>query len=205
MHPLASGLNLPYFSSWKKKNLERMLLAYKHMCNSLFPLVFALNPLKIRLMRKTTGIRQGLMDGGLPPRPDGELRYSHTFPATSEAKNAALDQSLEILAKAGVEGGWLRLVLDEALTNAVMHGSKFNEQLMVQIQVFVSATDWYAVIADQGPGFKEEDLPDPQAEENLLEESGRGVILMRNYMDVVRFYKSGSITFLKRSLTRKDA
>jgi serine/threonine-protein kinase RsbW len=44
-------------------------------------------------------------------------------------------------------------------------------------------------IADQGEGFQLSDLPDPLAEENLLRHSGRGVFLIRAFMDDVQFRK----------------
>jgi len=56
------------------------------------------------------------------------------------------------------------------------------------------------VIADDGPGFDPSDLPDPTAEQNLERLSGRGVLLMRTFMDEVTFNESGNVvTLVKRA------
>ena len=47
-------------------------------------------------------------------------------------------------------------------------------------------------IADQGPGFDPQDVPDPTADENLEKPGGRGVMLMRAYMDKVTFNRRGN-------------
>jgi CheY-like chemotaxis protein/anti-sigma regulatory factor (Ser/Thr protein kinase) len=55
-------------------------------------------------------------------------------------------------------------------------------------------------IADEGPGFDPTSLPDPTAPENLLNTSGRGVMLMRTFMDFVRFNERGNqITMVKNA------
>ena len=54
-------------------------------------------------------------------------------------------------------------------------------------------------IRDEGPGFGPDALPDPFAEESLTRPSGRGLTLIRSFMDVVRFNDQGNeITLFKR-------
>lgn len=56
------------------------------------------------------------------------------------------------------------------------------------------------VIADEGPGFDPSDLPDPRSEQNLERLSGRGVLLMRTFMDEVTFNERGNVvTMVKRN------
>ena len=56
------------------------------------------------------------------------------------------------------------------------------------------------IIADDGPGFDPAQLPDPTAEQNLERLSGRGVLLMRTFMDEVTFNEAGNIvTLVKRA------
>ena len=71
--------------------------------------------------------------------------------------------------------------------------------------------DMIVTIADQGSGFVPDEI-DPLAPENLLKDSGRGIFLMRAFMDEVRFGKSNSgteITLIKRlqgnDLDRQEA
>jgi len=55
------------------------------------------------------------------------------------------------------------------------------------------------VIRDQGPGFDPTSLPDPTAPENLEKVSGRGLLLMRTFMDEVHFNEVGNeVVLIKR-------
>jgi anti-sigma regulatory factor (Ser/Thr protein kinase) len=63
----------------------------------------------------------------------------------------------------------------------------------------VTPTSGKFVIRDQGPGFDPAQLPDPTDPENLERVSGRGLLLMRTFMDEVTFNKSGNqVTMVKR-------
>ncbi len=55
-----------------------------------------------------------------------------------------------------------------------------------------SPQDVEFTIQDEGPGFKHFSLPDPTAPENLLRASGRGVMLIRTFMDVVKYNGKGN-------------
>ncbi|MCC6254340.1 MAG: ATP-binding protein, partial [Ignavibacteriaceae bacterium] len=77
----------------------------------------------------------------------------------------------------------LLLAVTEATTNAIIHGNKNNKLKMVRISVFVEGKDISIVIKDEGKGFDPSIIPDPTDPENLLKDSGRGLYLMRVYMD----------------------
>jgi serine/threonine-protein kinase RsbW len=71
----------------------------------------------------------------------------------------------------------------ECMVTAVVHGNRYNAHKKVHLAVF-SAPDHIAVtVGDEGPGFDLSSLPDPLAEENLLRQSGRGILLIRAFMD----------------------
>jgi anti-sigma regulatory factor (Ser/Thr protein kinase) len=54
------------------------------------------------------------------------------------------------------------------------------------------------MIVDEGPGFNPDSLPDPTNAENILNVSGRGVMLMRTFMDEVVFNDKGNqVTMMK--------
>jgi len=157
-------------------------------------------------MRKKSGRRTNLVQPGEPPEPPGRRIFEFEFPAATEAKN----ETLEALLKALEDSGALaqeadlfpaRLCLDEALINAVMHGSQYDSAKQVRVRAYSDGASWSVVIEDQGPGFKEEDLPDPDADENLLEESGRGVLLMRRFMGKLAYYRGGACVVMSRALT----
>ncbi len=77
----------------------------------------------------------------------------------------------------------LLLAVTEATTNAIIHGNKNNKLKMVRIYVFVDGQTVTIKIKDEGKGFDPSIVPDPTDPENLLKDSGRGLYLMRVYMD----------------------
>jgi len=77
------------------------------------------------------------------------------------------------------------MAVREAITNAVVHGNRQDENKTVDI-VLKSSPDAVEIsVHDQGPGFNPEDVPDPTATENILKTSGRGIFFMRTFMDEV--------------------
>ncbi|HEY3319050.1 MAG TPA: ATP-binding protein [Planctomycetota bacterium] len=148
-------------------------------------------------MRKKLGRSTNLVRPQAPPLPAGNLIFERTFAATSEAKIETLEALLAALLSAGALSGEsaelrFRLCLDEALVNAVMHGNRYDAAKSVRVRAFIDPKSWSVLVEDEGAGFREEDLPDPQAAENLLEESGRGVHLIRSMMDEVSYWSGGA-------------
>lgn len=118
----------------------------------------------------------------------------------------------------------LGVALDEALTNAMWHGnlecsSKLREgdgrefdalltkrrqeppycHRRVAVQTTFSHTEATIVIRDEGPGFDVSQVPDPTNPENLVKASGRGLLLIRTFMDEVFHNAAGNqITMIKR-------
>lgn len=77
----------------------------------------------------------------------------------------------------------LLLAVTEATTNAIIHGNKNNKLKLVRIFVYVDGSTVTIKIKDEGKGFDPSIVPDPTDPENLLKDSGRGLYLMRVYMD----------------------
>ncbi|MGH7171747.1 MAG: ATP-binding protein, partial [Gemmataceae bacterium] len=88
--------------------------------------------------------------------------------------------------------------LEEALVNAIKHGHKFDPSKEVQLRYYLTAECLLAEIEDQGCGFKPEDVPNPFAPENLERPSGRGLLLMQNYMTWVRYNDAGNCVTMCR-------
>jgi CheY-like chemotaxis protein len=127
----------------------------------------------------------------------------------------------------GDEGDAMQVgvALQEALTNAMHHGNLevdsklrdpdlgvYHEAIRkramvppyrdrrVYVTVSYSRTEAAFVIRDEGPGFDPTGLPDPRDPANLARVSGRGVLLMRAFMDEVRFNERGNeVTLVKRA------
>ena len=113
-----------------------------------------------------------------------ELRLPSRLEAVSEGANAVA----EFLNRAGVgeEAAFgIDMAVREGIANAVIHGNKLDEEKLVTITVARSADSLEITVRDQGQGFNSETISDPTAEENILKTSGRGIFLMRNFMDEV--------------------
>ena len=93
----------------------------------------------------------------------------------------------------------IRLALEEALSNAIKHGNGLDPAKTVTVKFTVSADELKIVITDQGRGFNPEGVPDPTTDEHLEEPNGRGIMLMRAYMDEVNYNPRGNeVRMVKR-------
>ena len=94
------------------------------------------------------------------------------------------------------------LALREAVINAIVHGNRRDRTLKVQVILSSRGCEFRARVLDQGRGFDPTAGPDPTAQENLLNTSGRGLLLMRAFVDDVQFrHREGrgtEITLTKR-------
>jgi serine/threonine-protein kinase RsbW len=77
----------------------------------------------------------------------------------------------------------LGMAVREAMVNAVVHGNRYNLKKKVHLNLQHSVDSISVVITDEGEGFERTTLPDPLAEENLLRQSGRGLLLMEAFVD----------------------
>ena len=92
----------------------------------------------------------------------------------------------------------IRLSLDEALANAIRHGSNDDESKTIELDYALTDEEFQVSVRDQGDGFDPDVIPDPRLDENLNRPCGRGVMLMRAYMTKVSFNDQGNcVTMVK--------
>jgi serine/threonine-protein kinase RsbW len=94
----------------------------------------------------------------------------------------------EFLSRSGISDDaafGIDMAVREAVTNAVIHGNREDENKTVDVTLKSSPEAVEISVHDQGPGFNPEDVPDPTAAENILKASGRGIFFMRTFMDEV--------------------
>ena len=84
---------------------------------------------------------------------------------------------------------WIALSIREAVNNAILYGNKQDPSKTVEIEMEAGEEGGTAMIRiwDEGEGFDIGNLPDPTKEENLLRPHGRGIFLIRQFVDDVRF------------------
>jgi serine/threonine-protein kinase RsbW len=120
----------------------------------------------------------------------------------------SVDQAEELTAAAAERAGFqeedlmkIGMAIREAMVNAVVHGNRYNQNKHVRFSLSVTPERFTITITDEGGGFDFAHIPDPLAPENLLRTSGRGIFLMRSFMDAVdlRHLESGGteVTLVK--------
>jgi serine/threonine-protein kinase RsbW len=85
----------------------------------------------------------------------------------------------------------IKLAIEEALVNAIKHGNQLDRAKTVRVAFRVERDRFDVQITDEGPGFDPGDVPDPTAPENLERPCGRGLLLMRYYMNEVSYADRG--------------
>lgn len=86
----------------------------------------------------------------------------------------------------------VHLAMEEAVMNAIKHGNSQQNDKFVSVVFKTSDDELFVCITDEGEGFDPDNLPDPTTDENLEIPSGRGVMLMRSFMDSVRYNRAGN-------------
>ncbi len=125
------------------------------------------------------------------------------FPSTISLMHCILDYLMKRVEKVGVvnaENSNLFIALDEAFVNAIKHGNKFDADKIVRVSAEVSAKEARFTVEDEGEGFDINSIPDPTDPENLFKASGRGVLIIHNVMDEVKYNERGNrLTMVKKS------
>lgn len=86
----------------------------------------------------------------------------------------------------------VHLALEEAFLNGIKHGNKLDPAKEIKVDFLVAGDRVEICLTDEGSGFCPSSVPDPRCGENLYKTAGRGVFLMRCYMDVVKFNDRGN-------------
>ncbi len=102
----------------------------------------------------------------------------------------------------------IAMAVREATVNAVIHGNAYDREKQVTASFEATDDDLVIRITDQGIGFNEQAIPDPLSPENILRGSGRGVFLMRAFMDEVHFRQLSpgtELTLIKHRVPEQSA
>ena len=91
----------------------------------------------------------------------------------------------------------VRLALEEAVANAIKHGNKMDPTKTVTIRYLIGNADVRIEVSDEGTGFDTARVPDPTQPDRLELPHGRGVMLMRAYMDKVEYNEKGNTVRMK--------
>src|ERR1700730_8056598 len=123
-----------------------------------------------------------------------DLKLSVTLAADRDAVDPVVRSVMNVVRETKCAPGHeddIELALTEALANAVVHGARNDPSKIVECDV---ACDQHQgmliVVRDPGPGFDPANVPDPCQGENIYSHHGRGIFLINQLMDEVRFHKN---------------
>lgn len=131
-------------------------------------------------------------------------RVSYTLDSTLESVNKAEETATQVASSLGFdedERFKIAMAVREAAVNAVLHGNAYDPKKKVRLAYEERGDSLIITISDEGRGILPDEIPDPLIPENLLKTSGRGIFLMRSFMDDVqiRTLQPGTeITMTKR-------
>ena len=127
-------------------------------------------------------------------------RVSYTLDSTLETVNSAEEAASQMATEAGFDDEEvikIAMAVREAAVNAVLHGNAYDPGKKVTFHFERTARELVITIRDQGKGLDLSKIPDPLAPENLLKTSGRGIFLIRSFMDEVEIHPSQTGTEIK--------
>lgn len=117
--------------------------------------------------------------------------------ATSEAGKFGLDEDTQ---------SQFGMAVRECVVNAVVHGNRYNDNKKVHLAIDRTNDKLSVTVGDEGEGFEMTALPDPLAPENLLRQSGRGLLLIRAFVDDLDVHgRAGGGTEVKLVKNRPEA
>lgn len=128
--------------------------------------------------------------GNQSPKPVAELVLESSLDSVDVAENHVVAAA----ERAGLsEDDVFRFgyAVREAMVNAVVHGNRYNSNKTVGFRIVVQPGQIEVRIQDQGDGFDAGGVADPLAEENLLSQSGRGLALIRAFVDELSIARAG--------------
>lgn len=124
------------------------------------------------------------------------LRLEATIAADVDAISPVVERVMDIAAKMKCAEGkefQIEMALREALANAVIHGCKGDSAKLVQFCVACDESrGMLIVVRDPGQGFEPSQIPSPLVGQNVFSEHGRGIFLLNQLMDDVKFGRGGT-------------
>ncbi|MGA7060113.1 MAG: ATP-binding protein [Candidatus Acidiferrales bacterium] len=93
----------------------------------------------------------------------------------------------------------VEVALREALANAIVHGNNENPRKQVHVHCCFKRDEVSIAVKDEGRGFDINKVADPTAPENTGSVHGRGIYLMKAFMDEVRFEQGGVVVHMRKS------
>jgi serine/threonine-protein kinase RsbW len=121
------------------------------------------------------------------------LKSPKTFELTIPSKLEELEAVQKLISEATAAFGlsediayWMELTISESVINAIRHGNQSDPSKDAFLSISFDGESVEIIVEDEGEGFRLEDLADPTQAENLLKPCGRGILIIRSFMDEVK-------------------
>ena len=139
------------------------------------------------------------------------VELERSLPSEVAAISPFVDKLMLLIRKCGCvsEGeNDIEIALREALANAIIHGNHEDPRKHIYVRCCCKPDEVSIAVKDEGRGFDINKVTDPTTPENIGSTHGRGIYLMKELMDDVRFEKGGAVVHMRKSVgqaARKDA
>lgn len=142
---------------------------------------------------------------------DGPTKqHKLTCPSTFEhidAFAALVEQAAREIALSEEEEVDLMIAVMEAVNNAILHGNKEDATKNVHMKIEANPSSMVIWVEDEGGGFVVDEIPDPLAPSNVLNTSGRGILMMQAFMDRVEIQPAqhGTVVKMTKEFSTKSS
>ncbi|MDA0748134.1 MAG: ATP-binding protein [bacterium] len=132
-----------------------------------------------------------------------ELRIQSSYDELEQVVNL-LGEAAKQLCLTEEDEADLMISVMEAVNNAIQHGNREDQNKLVYIRIQMGSGEITVSVEDEGGGFEPGAVPDPREPKNLMNVSGRGILMMKAFMDRVEFEPAEQgtrVTMTKRFVT----
>ncbi len=132
-----------------------------------------------------------------------ENYVKYIFPSNLGVLDPIVNETLLFLNDLSLDLFGVKLILFEALTNAVKHGNKLDDKLKVSFEIKKEVEELILIISDEGEGFDWSELIKKDMQD-VTETSGRGIILMKAYNFIPAYNAKGNELTLRHKLDFRE-
>ena len=128
-------------------------------------------------------------------------KYDQTIESDPDLCAPIIAQLLDQLAQlnwSNKDAFGIHMAMEEAILNSIRHGNKCEPSKFVHVVIELDDVQFNGTVTDEGAGFDPEKVPDPTDDSNLDKCTGRGVMLIKHFVDEVVYNACGNSVSLSK-------